>query len=267
MTTDEVVEVDEHTSGVPVHAVDISPDLAKFATGSQDKIVRIFSINTGKLLLKLNHHENSVSGVKFSPNGEYLATAAHGDSIRVWDARKNYTLLRSSQNAVYSPAVQGPICIPLGWSNHGDRVFTISSGRVTIFQSSLMISPRLSCYSGYDEYGRYKYGEPPPGTVVAFPGSVPADDNSTLYSLATNGRIMACAAGNSLSFWDTFSSSKIGPTITFQDPILSLALSSDDSYLACGRGDKKITVYLLRDILPLYNIVDVRVPPYWAVRT
>ena len=261
MTTDEVVEVDEHTSGVPVHVTDISPDSTKFATGSQDKIVRIFSIHTGKLLLKLSQHKSSVLGIKFSPKGEYLATAAFGDYIRVWDARKNYTLLRNG-GTVYGPpsaAVQSPTCIPLGWSSHGDRVFTISSGQVTIFQSSSSMSPRLPCYSPYQD--------PPPGTVAAFRESVPADDSSTLYSLATNGRIIACAAGSSLSFWDTFSSSKIGPTITFQDPILSLALSSDDSYLACGRGDKKITVYLLRDILPLHDIVDVRVPQYWAVRT
>ena len=265
MATNEVVEVEKHTSGVPVHVVDISPDSTKFATGSQDKTVRIFSINTGKLLRELSQHNRSVLGVTFSPNGKYLTTAAFGDRIRVWDACDNYASLGSTQGAVYGPtpdayvAVQSPTCIPLGWSSHGDRVFTISDGRVTIFQSSSSMSPCLPCYSLYQD--------PSPGTVVAFPESIPADDNSTLYSLATNGRIIACAAGSSLSFWDTFSSSKIGPIITFQDPILSLALSSDDSYLACGRGDKKITVYLLRDILPLDVIIDVRVALYWAVRT
>ena len=246
-TTKEVVEVDEHTSGVPVHAIDLSPDSTRFASGSEDKTVRVFTINTRKTVMYLRHN-NKVLGVKFSPNGERLAAVASGDHVRVWDARNGQQLFRTP--SAYAPIVnpntstQSPTCIPLGWSSDSDRVFTVTSGKIMGF-----VKPGADiCY--YEDQNK-------PSTMF-FQESVPATDDSTHFTLTTgNGKVIACAAGRSLSFWDTSSYSKIGPTINFQDSILSIALSSDDSYLACGRDNKKITVYALRDFLTLHDILDV----------
>ena len=258
LTTDQVDEVDEHTLGVPVHAIDVSLDSTKFATGSEDKVVHVFSINTRKVLLKLSQHNNSVLGVQFSPNGKYLATAAFGDPVRVWDAFDGHMIFQTSNDIIYGPAVdvetaaQNPTCILLGWSSDSERVFTVSSGKVMMFFQPPQ--PMM-----------WYYGQQDPGpTVVRFRESVPASDDSTFFSLATIGGTIACATGRSLSFWDSVSYSKIGPTITSQDSILSLGLSSDNSSLVCGRSDKKVMVYLLRDILPLHLIFDASIQLYYS---
>ncbi|KAH0825664.1 hypothetical protein J3R83DRAFT_11721 [Lanmaoa asiatica] len=242
-TTDEDLEAGEHTLGV--HTIDVSPDSTRFASGSEDKTVRIFSITTGQRLVGPLQHSNEVVGVKFSPSGERLATAAAGDPVRVWDARTGNMFLQTRDQYFYTPTVNlTQTCTPLGWSSDSQRVFVVASLRIA--------SREITC----------QCISVPSSDLTFLPllwsQSVPASNDSTLYSLATNGRFIACSAGGFLSFWDPSSSTErqIGSTIRLQDSILSIALSSDHSYLACGRGDKKITVYALRDILPLHAILD-----------
>ncbi|KAG6379430.1 hypothetical protein JVT61DRAFT_11900 [Boletus reticuloceps] len=229
--TNEVVKVDQQDS--VVHAIDVSPDSTRFALGLEDKTVRIFSM-TGKRLLDPLQHDNTIFGVKFCPHGTRLATATFGGVVWAWDARTGAQLVRShvDSNFVYGSAdTPAQYFSPLGWSNNGQRIFVVSTGR--IIAVDLRDTPQW------------------------YPKSVPASNEPRFCSRATNGRFIACAAGGTLSFWDTTSSyGQIGPTITFQDSIHSIALSPDDSHLACGRGDKKITVYSLRDILPLHVILD-----------
>ena len=233
-TTDEVLEVDEHSS--TIHAIDVSPDSMRFVTGSEDMTIQVFSITTGKRLLGPLQHGSKIFGVRFSPNGAHIASLTFGPCAFVWDARSGEELTERRVSG-YGLAVHPTHCYtPLGWSNNSRRVFVVSSGWI----SNIDI---------------------PGGRMLPWNPreSVPAGNNLTLCSLATNGKFIACSAGGSLSFWDTSSSTQIGPTIEFQESILSIALSPDGSYLACGRGDKKITIYSLRHILPLQVILDVNI--------
>lgn len=241
-TTNEGVEVSEHASGV--RAIDVSPNSTRFASGSEDKTVCISSITTGQRVLGPLQHNNSVVGVKFSPNGDRLATAAHGDPVRVWDTRTGNLFLRTNENYLYTPVgnlTQIPTCTPLGWSSDSQRVLVVA-----------VVSTEITCRCLDASSSGARYLAP------VWYHSVPSSNDSTPCSLATNGRFIVCSAGGSVSFLDT-SSNKIGSIITCQHPILSIALSSDDTYLACGRGDKKITVHALRDILPLRFLFDVNI--------
>jgi hypothetical protein len=78
----------------------LSPDGKLFASGWNDKMVRVRSLETGELIAKLaGHTADDVASVTFSPDGKYLASRAHPTfegqwpdlgEIRIWDldARK-----------------------------------------------------------------------------------------------------------------------------------------------------------------------------------
>ncbi|KAF8123354.1 quinon protein alcohol dehydrogenase-like superfamily [Boletus edulis] len=73
-----------------VNPVDISPTATKFATGVDDRTANIWIIPDGTQVMGwhvrlLPLHDSPVRGVKFSPDGKYLAT---GDStgVRIYDA-------------------------------------------------------------------------------------------------------------------------------------------------------------------------------------
>jgi WD40 repeat protein len=77
-----------------VHAVDISPDATKIATGSTDKTACVWSLSTGERLLDPFKHDDWVVAVKFSPDGQLIATATWGrDSVRVYDSQNGHLLV------------------------------------------------------------------------------------------------------------------------------------------------------------------------------
>jgi tetratricopeptide (TPR) repeat protein len=65
--------------------VAFSPDGQRLASASEDKTVRIWDSATGKELLALKGHADTVSSVAFSPDGQRLASGNQAGSIHLWE--------------------------------------------------------------------------------------------------------------------------------------------------------------------------------------
>jgi WD40 repeat protein len=212
-----------------VDGIDVSPDSTRFASASSEGSLGVFSITTGERLLGPILHGEWLTAVKFSPSGEYIATASSSGRVRTWDANTGSRLSEISRpGANWSHA-------PLAWSSDSKRLFFVTpDGKVT-------------CHNIYT-------------SDVIREWLLLIDDPSDC-SLATNGSFIVCSTPISLSFWDAYSYSRIGIPIRVEGGIYGIALSSDDSYFACG-GRGKITLHSLSDgnILPVQDIfIDVSI--------
>lgn len=65
----------------------LSPDGRLLVTGSNDQHVRVWSTETGTLLLDLTGHSGALRGVAVSPDNATIASVSHDRTARLWDSR------------------------------------------------------------------------------------------------------------------------------------------------------------------------------------
>ena len=202
-------------------AVDISPDSTRIATGTDHREASIWNITSGERLVGPLIHARQVTGIRFSPNGEQVATCCESGSVRIFDSRNGDQLIDIK---TITPSAM-PIT-PIAWSNDGEQIFTISDDKVKSFAVST-------------------------GSQLA---ESPVLNHDRSLSLAGNGKFIATATDPAISFLDTSSLTKIGTVNAIDDSkgIWSIAISSDGSRIAAGRRDGKIIIYNLANLLPLH---------------
>ena len=222
-TRQSVLSVNEHSD--LVLSVHVSPDSTKFATGSSDKSAFIWDISTGRRLFGPLQHGDWVVAVRFSPDGDCIATAVWTQELRIYDAHTGQ-LLRTITVALYSS-------ITIAWSSDSHRIFTLSVNAL-----------------------KHIYVDT--GTILS-EWTIPGQSKDSFLSIAlpSNGRFIASFLGRSLSFWDTSARTQLGPTFehTQVAQLYSMALSSDNNYLATGSTNGIITLRDLNDIIPMSYLV------------
>jgi len=221
-----VLTISDHSPNV--NPVDISPDSSRFATGADDRRVFIWDIVTGKLLVGPLQHDDIVLGLRFSPDGDRIAT---GDrrSLRIYNA-VNGDLLRTFQVPINSWPGN-----PILWSSA---------------QSIFALSVNAFIHLGADE-GRVFSNWTIPGALV---------HNFANFAMASNGRFIAAYVGNSISLWDPFTSARISSVITNPSEVWSIAISPDNKYLASSIAGGVITIRNLDSIIPAYYLVGQQPP-------
>lgn len=91
-----------------IYSLDFARNGKHIASGSGDRTVRVWDIETAQEVLNLSI-EDGVTTVAISPTGEYVAAGSLDKSVRVWDSRNGYLVERldgpdGHKDSVYSVA-------------------------------------------------------------------------------------------------------------------------------------------------------------------
>lgn len=91
-----------------IYSLDFARNGKHIASGSGDRTVRVWDIESGQEVLNLAI-EDGVTTVAISPGGEYVAAGSLDKSVRVWDARNGFLIERldgidGHKDSVYSVA-------------------------------------------------------------------------------------------------------------------------------------------------------------------
>ncbi|HKZ56124.1 MAG TPA: hypothetical protein VJ024_00310 [Thermodesulfovibrionales bacterium] len=72
-----------HNSGV--NSVSFSPDGKYALSGSSDKTLKLWVIETGREIRTFSGHNGGVNSVSFSPDGKYALSGSWDKTLKLWD--------------------------------------------------------------------------------------------------------------------------------------------------------------------------------------
>lgn len=78
----------------PVYAVALDPADVSFATGGMDRYIRVWGLNSDKLLFSLDGHNGPITVLTYSPNGKLLLSGSQDHSAILWNSTSGYLLQR-----------------------------------------------------------------------------------------------------------------------------------------------------------------------------
>lgn len=121
MSIDEPDNVD-----AGVTSVCISPDGTLVAAGSLDTVVRIWDVQTGKLVERLKGHRDSVYSVAFTPDGRGLVSGSLDKTLKYWDVQPiNERRKNGLKNGAPAVLDRTSACM-MNFTGHKDYVLSVA---------------------------------------------------------------------------------------------------------------------------------------------
>lgn len=98
-----------------IYSLDFARDGKHIASGSGDRSVRVWDIDSGREVLNLGI-EDGVTTVAISPGGEFVSAGSLDKSVRVWDLRSGHLIDRLDGNEGHKDSVYSVAFAPNGRS-------------------------------------------------------------------------------------------------------------------------------------------------------
>jgi WD40 repeat protein/predicted Ser/Thr protein kinase len=238
-----------HKGGV--RSVSFSPNGRKLASGSSDKTIKIWNVNTGRLRYTLAGHTEEVASIAYSPDGRKLASGSYDNTIKVWNSRTGrllYTLtghedwvnfVAFNPNGNILASASNDKTIKLWDVSRGELLYTLTGHKQLVTSLSFSPDGRTLISSSWDrnimmwdtytgKYRRTLFGHNNWVNFVSF-----SSDGHTIASISKD---------HTLKFWDirTVGERK---TVWQRNNIISLAFSPDGRVLASGDENNKIKLW------------------------
>ena len=68
-----------------VYAVSLTPDGRRAVSGSEDKTLRVWDVESGQCLRTLEGHTDMVLALSLTPDGRRVVSGSRDRTLRVWD--------------------------------------------------------------------------------------------------------------------------------------------------------------------------------------
>ncbi|MGJ5630234.1 protein kinase domain-containing protein [Nostoc sp. CALU 1950] len=264
-----------------VNALAISPDGYTLASASDDKNIKLWDLNTKKVLASLSGHSQAVKSVTFSPDGKILATASDDKTIKLWqiETLEEICTLLGHSHAVKSVAFSpdGQILASGSWDktiklwdvNTGTEICTITGHQLQVNSVAFSQQGQVLASASYDRTIRL-------WQISALAGSHKELQNRPCYSLlgtlsghawavltiafSPDGKILATGSDdNTIKLWDVNTGQLICTLVGHSWSVVAVAFTADGETLLSASCDKTVKLWRVstaEEIVTLSGHVD-----------
>jgi WD40 repeat protein len=235
-----------------VNSVSFSPDGKTLATGSADKTIKLWSVDTGKEIHTLQGHQSFVNSVSFSPDGKTLATGSADKTIKLWsvDTGKEIRTLQGHQNFVNSVSFSPDgKTLATGSADKTIKLWSVDTGKeIRTLQShqnfvnSVSFSPDGKTLATGSADKIIKLWSVDTGEEIRTLQGHQSFVNSVSFS--PDGKTLATgSADKTIKLWSIDTGKEIRTLQGHQSFVNSVSFSPDGETLATGSEDKIIKLW------------------------
>ncbi|MBD2346724.1 WD40 repeat domain-containing protein [Anabaena subtropica] len=205
-----------------VWSVVLTRDGQNLVSASADKTIKVWHLETGKVISTLKGHTNIVRAIALSPDGKTLISGSGDNNIKLWDFQtfKLKRTLTSYSGAVWSVAI----------SRDGQ---TLVSGH---------------------ECGRVKIWNPHTGKLLR----IIRTHRGRVFSVDLNPDGKTIATGGidkTIKIWDVRTGKLLRTIAQHQDAVRSVVFSRDGKTLASASWDKTIKIWNMQTGALVHTLV------------
>ncbi|MDJ0707712.1 MAG: DnaJ domain-containing protein [Leptolyngbyaceae cyanobacterium MO_188.B28] len=238
-----------------VTSVALSRDGRMLVSGSFDKTVKLWSVNSGQLLSTVTGHSREVNCVAFSPNSKLFASGSGDKTIKVWEVVSGRLICtlggpfsghsEEVKTLAFSP--DGQILIS-GAADKTIRLWRLSTGKEIctlkgqagpIFSLAVSWDGKIFACGGREKHLRIRQLED--GKLIR---SLQGESRYVLsVALSQDGTLLAAGGLLHIELWDLIRGEKIATLQGHADTVRSLAFSADGETLVSGGYDGAVKLW------------------------
>jgi WD40 repeat protein len=264
---------DEETE---VNTIALSLDGKKVASGSNDGVLRLWDVDTGKVIAKWTGHKGKISSVCWNRGGQVVSGSYDDGTVKVWDVESRKTTLAietglSGAGAViYSPDTT---MIATGGHKKGSeeyiKIWDVKTGKLIANLKGhtndvyclAWTADGKTLISGSDDHSIRTWNTTTWQQIAVLMGHT---GPALIYDIAIspNGRILASASYDKTArLWNLENGQPIGSPLQHTNAVKCVSFSADGKLLATGCDDNNAYTWNMSVAVEEAGLSDLLLKP------